>query len=326
LHSLGEVESAQSNYPAHEALLEEALSIYRRLDDPSGMCSVLGSLGTILRYQGEFQRAADLYEEAIRLGRAVGDHVRVADLLARWGTLETERGKPTLSFARFDEANAMYYKLGNAHGEADIQLRTGETLASMGRYAEAMALYETCIEIFRTLGSTYAVAYTEIFQAEAALGINDPARASALAGQARDFFHTIGDRRSAGEALFHLAAAAAADRRGEASGLYQESLAIHHAIKTRPQVARCLERLAILAAEGGEMGRAARLHGGARTLRLEMGAAMMPADYDRYNRALERVRELMGDEEFTAAVAQGEQMTCDEVVALALNGHSAVRV
>jgi hypothetical protein len=60
-------------------------------------------------------------------------------------------------------------------------------------------------------------------------------------------------------------------------------------------------------------------------LRSDMGAAMMLADYDMYNRTLDHVRDQMGYGAFTAAAASGGAMTLDQAVAFALSGESTPR-
>jgi predicted ATPase/DNA-binding XRE family transcriptional regulator len=312
---------ARGRFRDGEALLNESLALYRRLDDRVGVCTVLTGMAGAARFQGDFERAVHLYQEALDLSRANGDIHATADILARLGNLETERGKPERSHGLYEDARALHRGLGDRFGMADILLRSAETAVVMGDPARALRLLEDCLPVFRSLGIDYAVAFVHLFQSEACLGVGDLTRAETLGGRALQYFRTIGDLRCAGDAVTVLADIAR-ERQDldQALVLYKAAIVTHTELNLRPSVAKCLQRMAVLAAGQGQPKRAACLHGAARSLRAAMGAAMAPAERELYERCLDGVCSQLGEPAFAASVAEGEAMTLRQAVHYAVGG------
>jgi hypothetical protein len=83
-------------------------------------------------------------------------------------------------------------------------------------------------------------------------------------------------------------------------------------------VAECLEGFAHLAVAAHDHPRAVRLFGAAAGLRQVIGFPLPAADRRSWERALIACRQVIGDDAHAAAWADGQRMTLDEVVALAL--------
>jgi non-specific serine/threonine protein kinase len=79
-----------------------------------------------------------------------------------------------------------------------------------------------------------------------------------------------------------------------------------------------LEGMAWLAAAQGQPERAARLGGAIEALREALSAALHPVLYGGHDRAVQYIRQALGEEACTAAWAQGRLLPLDEAVALAL--------
>jgi tetratricopeptide (TPR) repeat protein len=323
LQLLGETERGRGHYQLAEELLEESLTVYRRLDDQPGVCAVLSAWAGVARYQGDYARAVTLYREALALSRTIGDVRRVADTLARLGSLASEQGRPSASVPPYEEALTLHRQLGDTFGIADILLRSGESATDLGDYAGAMELLDESLKLSSSLGTDYAVAYVLLHQAEAAIGLGNLEEAKALAGRSLALFQHIDDSRCTAFALMKLADVAREqlDYR-QALALYKESLTLHWKLNTRPGMAQCLERMALLACAQGLGERAARLHGAAAALRDAMGSVMAPADRVRYDQSMAVVRGQMEDEAFAAQEAEGRAMSLEQAVTCALEAWS----
>jgi len=83
-------------------------------------------------------------------------------------------------------------------------------------------------------------------------------------------------------------------------------------------VAECLEGFAYLAVAEHDHRRGVCLFGAAAGLRKAIGFPLAVADRRTWERALIACRQTLGDEAHAAAWADGQRMTLDEVVALAL--------
>jgi hypothetical protein len=132
---------------------------------------------------------------------------------------------------------------------------------------------------------------------------------------------------------------------GAARSLHEESLSISHELGDRLSIAGSLEALAELACEepgqpgagggarpggaapevdaadnAGAGWRAARLYGAGEALREAIGAPVSLNQQEEYRRQVSRVLEMLGEEEFAAAWAEGRAMTPDQAIAYALQG------
>ncbi|HVC79521.1 MAG TPA: hypothetical protein VNL35_03345 [Chloroflexota bacterium] len=111
--------------------------------------------------------------------------------------------------------------------------------------------------------------------------------------------------------------ARAEERIGDARAALGESLTLSRASGPFCVLVSDLEELAGL--EGGRRAEdAARLFGAARAMRDDRGAPRWPILQAGYERDLESTRAQLGDTAFTAAWAEGQGMTVDEAVTLAL--------
>jgi len=105
-----------------------------------------------------------------------------------------------------------------------------------------------------------------------------------------------------------------------AAALYQEALTMQWELRERRDMAECLEALAAVAEEQGQVERAARLFGAAEALREEVGAPLPPADRARYERYVAAVRAGLDEETFESTWAQGREMPLEQAMAYALDG------
>jgi len=73
-------------------------------------------------------------------------------------------------------------------------------------------------------------------------------------------------------------------------------------------------------AEAADFVRAARLFGAAAALRQAIGTLLAPIEQEAHRHQVDRVRQILGEEEFAAAWSEGRVMDLDEAVACAI-GH-----
>lgn len=67
---LGRISAARGDHGQASALLQEALTVLRRVGDSEGTARVLSMLGVVVHRRGRYERAAALWEQALpeRLG------------------------------------------------------------------------------------------------------------------------------------------------------------------------------------------------------------------------------------------------------------------
>jgi hypothetical protein len=151
-------------------------------------------------------------------------------------------------------------------------------------------------------------------------------RATALHEEALALRRALGDRSGTAASLRSLGHVAnlqaeygrAADLLEESLALYAESLVVSRDIGAREQAATGLEGLARVAAAQGQAGRAGRLCGAAEALREALGVPLPPDELTGQDRAVQAMRQALGEEAFAAAWAEGRALPLGEAVVLAL--------
>jgi predicted ATPase/DNA-binding SARP family transcriptional activator len=112
-------------------------------------------------------------------------------------------------------------------------------------------------------------------------------------------------------------------RREQACARFQEALSLFASRQERRGVTFCLDELALLATEGKESLRAARLYAASEAQRASVGLLQGPADSVEFKTGLRAVRAALGEEAFAAAWAEGRAMTLEQTVKYALEDRAA---
>lgn len=278
----------QGDYAAAGGYAGESLAAYRSLGDEVGAAHAQTRLGTALQSQGDLDTATQLEREAIAVLRREGDRWALALSLFRLGLALGVGGDPAEAQALLDESQAIFRELGDRWGLA----RTLNNLGELARYAgddeRASALYTESLALNRELGATWEI------------GVS---------------LHNLGQ---------------VARRQGDnkrAERLFEESLLIYQELASRPFMAHCLAGLAEVAAtERGTRSaaaaarRAVLLSGAAEAVLESSGGVMDPVDRAELERALAPARAALGDEAFTAALAEGRATPLEQAIDLALEG------
>lgn len=186
-----------------------------------------------------------------------------------------------------------------------------------------------------------AVASSPTSKEAASVALGEYEAARSLQEESLAIRRELADRSGIAASLSSLGLVAYAQGQyGAARSLHQESLAIRRELGDRLGIAASLEALAGLACAGegqpdageraGTRGRlpeveatdsagvAARLFGAAEALREAIGAPLPPNEQNAYRRQVSRARELLEEQAFSAAWAEGRAMTRERAVAYAL--------
>ncbi len=152
-----------------------------------------------------------------------------------------------------------------------------------GDYARAEALHEESLALRRELGDTWGIAISLLSLGCLAADQHDYARAATLEKEALSLYGELGDKRWIAACLEGLAAVAGVP------GSTQEAL-LH----------------------------AARLFGVAAALREAIGAPVEPNEREAHEQRVASVRTAIGEGAFVAAWAEGQALTLERAVPLAL--------
>jgi predicted ATPase/transcriptional regulator with XRE-family HTH domain len=282
LNAAGVLAYRQGDCARALALHGENLALRRELGDKEGIAHSLNNLGLITHDQGDLERAAALHTESLTLKRELGDKRGIAGSLNNLGLL--------------------------AHAQGDL--------------ARAATLHEDSLVLERELGDKRGIAHSLDNLGLVALGQGDLERAAALIGESLTIERTLGDRRGIAGSLDNLGLVAY--RQGDHTGSgaqFAESLRLSHDLGARDVLCEALEGLAWVRVATGQAILAARLGAAAQALREVLGVRLPMAMQAGHEPAVHAIRAALGEQVFAAAWAEGQILSIEQAVALALSVH-----
>jgi predicted ATPase/transcriptional regulator with XRE-family HTH domain len=268
-----------SDPTAAQAAGEESLALWRALGDSWGIGMAVRALGDVLTRRGDLPRARTLYEEHVERSGATEDDSDIAMMHHLLGMLAQREGDFARASSHMDKSLACWRRAGNLWWVSNLLSRLGQVAQRLREFDRAEAYFNEALTLYQAIG-------------------NQPGAASVLI--------TLGIQ---------------ANGRGEterAAALLREGLLLSREMGIAALIAGGLEAIAgmSLQRESGE--RAARLLGAAAMIR---GSDLnpRPVSYQElYDRMVDSLRGIIGEEAFAAAYAEGRAVSVDAAVAMAL--------
>ncbi|HRQ40876.1 MAG TPA: tetratricopeptide repeat protein [Chloroflexota bacterium] len=195
----------RGEYEAAVVAYEEALQLWRLLNNQAELSLNLGNLGNIYLRLGEYERALDYYERALTAVQAVGARQVAANIMLRLGNVYKRTGNYERAVACFEHSLQTYQVLHHKSGMASSLGWLGLMHNEMGQYAAAQARYEQAMVLSQEIGDHITSSIWLMNRAEAAMYLGQRESAEELAQQAVDLCRTLGSTRFLPGALVHQA-------------------------------------------------------------------------------------------------------------------------
>ncbi|TMK73042.1 MAG: tetratricopeptide repeat protein [Actinobacteria bacterium] len=259
---------------------EEALRLFRELDDARGVAQCLAQLGWLATTRDDHERAVSVSQESLTLARDLGDKRTASVALSNLAEIAAADGGWDEATRLFEEALELRRAVGDRRNVANALLNLGRTELARGDHERAAAVLKEGLELAVELDDTWSISVGLSALAQTALQQGDARQARTLLAEALDTARKRGDRRL---------------------------------------VAACLQTAAATAAADEDYARAARVWGAADALRQELGASLSPAERAVERVSLAPVRAALGDTEFQQEHASGRALELDDAIALALD-------
>lgn len=269
----------QGDYQQATVFFEEALQLYRELNDKWGIAATLNGIGYVLHEQGDFDRATALYEESLSLFRELGDKRAAAYLLNNLGNVAKEQADYPRAARIHEGALALFRQLTDKRALSASLNNLGEIAQHTGEYDRAEIFHRESLELKRELADTRGIALS--------LG-------------------NLGD------------VARYRGKYASAATLYQESLALHRDNGDKRNIAHCLEALAEVACAQSNAAHAVFLCAAAATLREKIGAPLPRANQADYERTLDEARRQLREQNFAEQWSRGKTLSLNESIEHAL--------
>ncbi len=299
----------------------EILALASSHPDTEELGHVLSASALLAGRQATSADAERLHERAIVVWRGLGNHLELARSLSQLGYLYRNAGRSADAYRCFEEGARLSEEPRSRQMEALNRRGLAETMYDEERYAEALAQAGSALELQEVSGNRVARVWVK-----RAIGLMHYQRGERAA--ARRFLEdSLKEARGVegrgwwlADALACVAQLDVEARRFDRAGLLlREALELSLTLGDRRMIARCIERLAYLAATQGRSARALRLAAAADALRAADGwlqSAVESKTFERWLAPAERglqpaVRERVRRE--------GARMALERVLAYALD-------
>ena len=136
----GNIARQRNNLPEAERLYQEALAIYRELEDEEREANTFDNFGRVARSQGNYDRAEFYYKQALLIQEKLENKQGQATYYGNWGNLACDRNRSTEARFWYKRELALAQEVGRQDLVAHAQCGLARVLEEEGRYAEALPL------------------------------------------------------------------------------------------------------------------------------------------------------------------------------------------
>jgi predicted ATPase/uncharacterized protein HemY len=300
-------------------LLEKSLALYRDLGDPQG----LARCHLFMTQFMELEERQTMLLDYLAHFRASGDKLGAAEVLRYLGGFAGQQNNYEQARLYLRESESLYRELGHLAGIADVLNTLGTLAIWQEDYDGARPLLEEGLAIDDELGSRSSSSIL------LHLGIlhfrrGDDQRARTYLEKGLSLSQQTGEYPTSCWILAHLGYVCL--REGElaqARHFFLKSLHKFREMEYKIGVDFTLEGLASLAVSQKQPARAVRLFAWTEATRAAMQNPRPPSEQADVARDMAAIREMMNEEAYAAAYAEGKAMTMEKAVACALEMESS---
>lgn len=222
---LGNVAYKRGDIPGAEERYEESLAVFRDLNDSHGEAMILTNLGAVAHGRGDLQTAREFYHESIDRYRELGDRHREATALRNLGMVARQRDELEAATRHLAESLTICRDIGDRHGEAVALSNLGVVAHQRGELSAAADHLETSLALFREIGDRQDEAHTLEYLGEVRREQGDTEAARRHLNECLEICREIGDRHSEATSLLKLGSIASESDEPERAVSYLEEAA-----------------------------------------------------------------------------------------------------
>ena len=319
LRGAGSLAYLQGDYTAARSFYEQSVLLFQEIADRGGLAHSLIGLGHVISNQNDYLGARILYEQSRVLCEEIGDRRGLAASLQGLGSVTFAQGEDVSALSWYRQAFTIFREIGDQSNAANSLRSLGGGTFKQGHYAAAHPYFAESLTICREIGDRSGVAYSLSLLGDVAHAQGDPRAARRLYEESLIICREIGDQSGTAYALINLGGVSASqgDYR-TAQSFYEQSLTLFRKIGSSCLFALSLDALADLNAKESKPERAVVLWGAVEALRRRIGSALSPREQETYDGTVAQAGQLLGEEAFSTAWAQGSSMRLEQAIAYAI--------
>lgn len=183
LLTFGYVACWQGDFATGRAPLDEALALFRRLGDGSGVAFATHGVGFVALGEGDAEAARPLFEEALRRSREADDRWAESFALHFLAIVLSYQGDHARAKSYFEEGDEIIRSLGgHRQGQAFSLFHLGRIARLQGDPSTARSHHAEGLRLFRKAGDRRGIGYSLAGFAALAAAEGDAERAARLSG------------------------------------------------------------------------------------------------------------------------------------------------
>ncbi|MDX2031013.1 MAG: tetratricopeptide repeat protein [Blastocatellia bacterium] len=236
---------------------EEALRLWRQVEDRAGQSLALHGLGRLYDNLNEGNRAFDHFTQALAIRRELQDRAGEAASLAGIAAIHNNRGERQKALEIYQQVLAIRQELKERRGEAGTMHSLGLVYRGLNQRSKALEFFEKSLAIRQEVKDRRGVAsaFAEIGAISRQMGRFD--RAFESYNQALPIFQSLEDKRGEAVTLNSIGVLFLSQgKRKDSIPYFERALDIQHALGAKRQEATTLSNMGAAFDEMGERPRA----------------------------------------------------------------------
>lgn len=289
--------------------------------DPAKLARVSHSIGSALMQKGDYTPACHRFQDALAQARQVGDLRLAAETLNSLGMVAVEKGDTLVARAQFEESLGIFRNIGSKDGVGMTTNNLGLVALQQADFSNARQHFDETLLLAREMGNKRGIAIALSNLGYAAANQGDCFVARPLYEEALAIYRKMGSKPGIAMALENLGFVEIEQgNHAVALAHYAESLQIAHEIGNKFHLVYSLLGLgsAGIHASTSQAWVGAQLLAAAESLMKSMSMSLERLESGQFERAVGLARAALGADAFEQAWANGQALTPDAAVALAL--------
>jgi tetratricopeptide (TPR) repeat protein len=306
--------------PRGKALAEESLDVNpTSLTDRVSASVACWQLAVAYWVSAEPTKARQLFEESLITCHEIAELWGVAQANWQLGTLDQHEGNRTQAHARLAEALACFRETGSESLVGQLLMMQGDLARVEGRYQQARELLEESVRLCRADGNKEGVSWSLGILGDVARAEGDYTLAEELCAESLAYYDDFGVKPSWSRVLGCLANLARLQAHwDQARARLKDALIVMREVGNAKRIAEGLCFAGMTAVQEGDFQRGTRLLGGASAFGPMLRTEFDPNELADLDASINAARTALGEEAFDRAHADGQALSFDQALELAL--------
>ena len=277
--------------------------------EPNVVAPALAAAAVMANWNGDLSVAADYIERATQLAETAAGEFERAGCHFFYGVILLNQGQPQPAYSHLSLAAELLDHPESRWLQTTSLVHQSNAALGLGLPDQALKMLDAAYPVIKGMGDQYQISWT-------LQNYGEVARVQGNYAKARDYYRQA-------EAFAREAEAPSEDARlthtyaylalhegdlDEAETLFHKSLAMFRVMVMKRGMCECLAGLAAVGAARGQFDWATPLLAAAETQLTTSGAAWWPADQVEVERTRARLRDSLGETDFTRLWEQGQAM------------------